>query len=508
MTATASTALLLLACVLLAPLIAAVILGFIGDRPGARLFNVAASTVTAGAALLLAAHIIKHGPVLALSEAFHLDALSALVLAITTFVTLTTSLHSVDYMHTECARGRFSRAQQRIYHAMFQFIAFALGLALSANNMGILWVAMEGATLATVLIVSLDRSRPALQAAWKFFVLCGVGILQALFGTVLLYMAAERVIGADEGALLWTHLAAIRTRLDPQIITLAFALLFVGYGTKMGLVPFHGWLPDAHAEGPTPVTAVLSGLLLGVALHAILRCKILADGALQTPVAGQLMIGFGLLSVLLAALLLARQQDLRKLLAWSSVEHMGILAIAFGLGGAAATLAGLMHLLGHALVKSGLYFSAAQAVQWSGTGQISGIRGLLGARPTLAWSLLLGTIAILGLPPFSLFPSEFMTISILLQRMPWAAAALLVALVIAFASITLQVRNMTLGEAQVEAAASPGPGHHRVGPLKRIDAIVGAAPALVHLAIALLLGLALPAWAENWLRQAVAVVAG
>jgi hydrogenase-4 component F len=355
-------------------------------------------------------------------------------------------------MRTECDRGRFSRAQQRIYHAMFQLIAFALGLALSANNLGILWVAMEGATLATVLVVSLDRSRPALQAAWKVFVRCGVGILQALFGTVLLYMAAERVIGADEGALLWTHLAAIRTQLDPQIVTLAFALLFVGYGTKMGLVPFHGWLPDAHAEGPTPVSAVLSGLLLGVALHAILRCKILADGALQTPVAGQLMIGFGLLSVVLAALLLARQQDLRKLLAWSSIEHMGILSIAFGLGGATATLAGLVHLVGHALVKSGLYFSAAQAVQWSGTGQIAGIRGLLSVRPALAWSLLLGAMAILGLPPFSLFPSELMMLSTLLETLPWVAAALLAALVIAFASIALRVRDRTLGAAAQEQA--------------------------------------------------------
>ncbi len=487
-----------LATLLIAPLVGALALAILGERPHARVLNIAASACAAGAALALALEVFDSEPILAAGETFHVDALSALMLLVTTFVTLTTAVHSADYLRIEVARGRFSVGQQRIYHALFQLIAFALCLALSANSLGIMWVAMEAATLATILVVSLDRSQAALAAAWKYFILCGVGILQALFGTVLLYMAAERVIGPDEGALLWTHLAAIRTRLDPQIITLAFALLFVGYGTKMGLVPLHGWLPDAHAEGPTPVTAVLSGLLLNVALYALLRCKVLADGALQTPVAGHLMIGFGLLGVVLAACLLGRQRDLRKLLAWSSIEHMGMLSIAFGLGGAAATFAGLLHLLGHALVKSGLYFSAAQAIQWAGTGQMAGIRGLMSARPVLAWSLLLGTLAILGLPPFSLFPSEFMTISIMIQKLPWAAALLIMALILAFASVLLRVRDMIFGNRVQAAVAASEP----------LRTAATAIPALLHLALALCLGLVMPVTLQRWLQQASAVIAG
>ena len=171
--------------------------------------------------------------------------------------------------------------RMRLYHSMYQLFSFTMLLALTTNNMGILWVAMEAATLTTVLLVSVYRTAASLEAAWKYFILCGVGIAQALFGTVLLYMAAEKMLGAEGGALLWTHLDARRAQLDPNIITLAFAFLLIGYGTKVGLVPLHNWLPDAHAEGPTPVSAVLSGLLLNVALYAVLRCKVLTDGALD-----------------------------------------------------------------------------------------------------------------------------------------------------------------------------------------------------------------------------------
>src|SRR4029079_4759385 len=178
--------------------------------------------------------------------------------------------------------------------------------------------------------VSVYRTAASLEAAWKYFILCGVGIAQALFGTVLLYMAAERVIPGGSGALLWTQLDAVKTQLDPRIITLAFAFLFIGYGTKVGLVPVHNWLPDAPAQGPTPLSAVLSGLLLNVALYAILRCKVLTDAALSSHLAGQLMMGFGLLSVVAASFLLTRQKDAKRMFAYSSVEHMGLMTFAFG----------------------------------------------------------------------------------------------------------------------------------------------------------------------------------
>jgi hydrogenase-4 component F len=213
-------------------------------------------------------------------------------------VGLTTAIFSRPYMRVERDHGKMTPPRLRLYHSMYQLFSFTMLLALTTNNLGIVWVAMEAATLTTVLLVSVYRTAASLEAAWKYFILCGVGIAQALFGTVLLYMAAEKVIGADRVVrCCGPHLDAVKGQLDPNIITLAFAFLFIGYGTKVGLVPVHNWLPDAHAEGPTPVSAVLSGLLLNVALYAVLRCKVLTDGALgSSQLSGRLMMGFGLLS--------------------------------------------------------------------------------------------------------------------------------------------------------------------------------------------------------------------
>src|SRR5450755_2048949 len=248
-------------------------------------------------------------------------------------------------------------------------------LALSTNNMGILWVAMEAATLTTVLLVSLYRTPESLEAAWKYFILCGVAIAQALFGTIRLSFAAEKVLGAEGGALLWTELNAVKGQLEPTVLSLAFVFLLVGYGTKVGLVPLHNWLPDAHAEGPTPVSAVLSGLLLNVALYAVVRCKVLVDGSTRTHHAKELMMGFGFQSVVVAALLLSRQKDVKRLFAYSSVEHMGIITFAFGMGGPIANFAALLHMTVHSLTKSAIFFAVGHAAQKAGSQVMDDIRG-------------------------------------------------------------------------------------------------------------------------------------
>src|SRR5690349_12605853 len=321
---------------LASPLAGAALLAGIGHRGFARDLNVAFSFATLLGAGALTARVIAEGPVLAWQGEFFLDPLNVFLVALTAFVAFTTAIFSRPYMRVEEEHGKMTPRRLRLYHSMYQLFSFTMLLALTTNNVGILWVAMEAATLTTVLLVSVYRTPASLEAAWKYFILCGVGIAQALFGTVLLYMAAEKVIGAEGGALLWTHLAGARTALEPQIITLAFAFLFVGYGTKVGLVPLHNWLPDAHAEGPTPVSAVLSGLLLNVALYAVLRCKVLTDGALGTPLAGRLMMVFGLLSVVTGAFFLSRQKDVKRMFAYSSIEHMGLSTFAFGIGGPVA----------------------------------------------------------------------------------------------------------------------------------------------------------------------------
>ena len=305
-----------------------------------RQVNVAISLLTFLAAAALTVRVIADGPLLVLDRQFFVDPFNVFLVALTAFVGFTTALFSRPYMRIEQEHGKLTAGRLRLYHSMYQLFNFTMLLALLTNNMGILWVAMEAATLATVLLVSLYRTPASLEAAWKYFILCGVGIAQALFGTILLYFAAEKLLGATGGALLWTELNNVKGQLEPTVLSLAFVFLLVGYGTKVGLVPLHNWLPDAHAEGPTPVSAVLSGLLLNVALYAVVRCKVLVEGSLHTSFARQLMMGFGLLSVVVAALLLSRQKDIKRLFAYSSIEHMGIITFAFGMGGAGRELRG------------------------------------------------------------------------------------------------------------------------------------------------------------------------
>ncbi|HEY3533589.1 MAG TPA: hydrogenase 4 subunit F, partial [Casimicrobiaceae bacterium] len=428
--------------VLALPLIGAAVLAFVGERPYASRVNVLASLATFLAAAALTIDVIVSGPMVALGRQFLVDPFNVFLVALTAFVAFTTSVFSRPYMLVEAEHGRLTVARLRLYHSMYQLFTFTMLLALLTNNVGVLWVAMEGATLTTVLLVSLYRTPASLEAAWKYFILCGVGIAQALFGTILLYFAAGKLLGAGGNALLWTELNAVRADLEPTVLAIAFVFLLVGYGTKVGLVPVHNWLPDAHAEGPTPVSAVLSGLLLNVALYAVVRCKVLVDGALPGAFAKNLMMGFGLVSVVVAAFLLLRQRDIKRLFAYSSIEHMGIITFAFGLGGPVANFAGLLHMTVHSLTKSAIFFAAGHAAQKTGTQIMQDIRGLVTISPVIGWGLALGALAILGMPPFGVFASEFLILTTAMREQPWATPFLLAALGVAFAAIFSKVQPM------------------------------------------------------------------
>ena len=259
---------------------------------------------------------------------------------------------------------------------MFQSMMFGMNLALVANNIGLMWVAVELATLTTVVMVGLYRTHEALEAAWKYFILGSVGIALALFGTTLVYVAALPVLGEGLPTMAWTNLIAHVANFEPAILNLAFVFLLLGYGTKVGLVPVHGWLPDAHAEGPTPISAVLSGLLLNVALYAVLRFKMLMAGNVGRRRAGAADDRHG-----------SRVADVRRvhavpaprhqtLFAYSSIEHMGIITFAFGIGGPLANFAGLLHMTMHSLTKSAIFYAVGHVAQIKGTQQIAEIRGL------------------------------------------------------------------------------------------------------------------------------------
>ncbi len=475
------------------PLAGAALLALVGHRPWAPWLNLAASTATFVAACVLTVEVIAQGPMQMLAEQFFIDPFNVFLVTLTAFIGMTTAAFSRPYMRIEHEHGKLSPTRLRLYHSMYQLFMFTMLLALSTNNMGILWVAMEAATLSTVLLVSLYRTKASLEAAWKYFILCGVGIALALFGTVLLYFAAERVLGSEGmRALLWTHLNAVKGRLEPSVIGIAFVFLLVGYGTKVGLAPLHSWLPDAHAEGPTPVSAVLSGLLLNVALYAVMRCKVLVEGSLHAAWPGQMLMGFGLLSVLVGAFLLWRQKDVKRMFAYSSIEHMGIITFAFGMGGPIANFAALLHMTGHALTKSAIFFTTGHATQKAGTQRMDAIQGLREQSPALGWGLMMGALAIVGLPPFGIFASEFLILTTAMQAQPWATPILLLALGVAFGAIFLRVQGMVFGASTLRKLP-----HHP-------DMI----PVFVHLGLVLLLGLWIPAFLVSWWHLAASMIGG
>ncbi|MGA8260329.1 MAG: hydrogenase 4 subunit F [Arenicellales bacterium] len=476
------------------PAAGAIVLGLIRRLGWAGWLNVALCAVSFAASVRLAWLVAGTGEIA--GSNFRVDAFNVYLVVLTSFVGLTTSIFSRPYMRHVCETGRTNEAGMRVYHAMYQGFMFTMLLALTTDNLGVLWVAIEGATLTTVLLVSLYRTPEAVEAAWKYFILCGVGIALALFGTVLTYFAARRVLYEPALGLSWSALFAHASGLEPSVMSLAFVFLLVGYGTKVGLVPMHQWLPDAHSEGPTPMSAVLSGLLLNVALYALIRVKMLVDGSLagtDTPhMAGYLLMGFGMVSFLVAGLFLHRQRDIKRMFSYSSIEHMGLMTFAFGVGGPLATFGALLHMLVHSLTKSAIFVTVGHAAQIAGTQSINHIRGLIRTQPAVGWSLLIAVAAVAGFPPFGVFTSEFLVLTATMNAQPWLTLALLTGFGVAFAGLFRHLQPMVYGAA---------PEGQRPVPANMI-------PVYAHLVLVLWLGLAIPGFLAAWLDRATQLIAG
>ena len=477
--------------VLLIPFTGILFFAFAGHRQETGRLNVRFNAVTLAATVWLAINVLNNGTILSSGKAFIIDSFNVYLIVLTAFIGLTTAIFSAPYMEHEKELGKLTERRLKLYYSMYQGFMLAMYLVLTTNNMGVMWVAMEGATLATVLLVSLYRTPESIEAAWKYFILCGVGIAQALFGTILLYYAAVQ-IGDGDNALLWSVLFDNARQLNPEILEIAFVFMLIGYGTKIGLVPLHNWLPDAHSEGPTPMSAVLSGLLLNDALYAVVRNKMLVDGATQGNLAGLLMMGFGMLSFLVAALFLHRQKDIKRLFSYSSIEHMGVMTFAFGMGGPLATFAALLHMTVHSLTKSAIFVTVGHAAQLAGTQNMERIRGLIKTQPKIGWGLLIGTVAIAGFPPFGVFTSEFLVLLATMHSYPWLAPLLLLGIGIAFAGLFRHIQPMVYGE-QPEGQL----------PIK-----ANLWPVMIHLALVLWLGLAIPDFLANWFSQATLLISG
>lgn len=475
---------LAVAAVLLIPAIAAAVLALISSYRLGAAINVVATALTLAAASLLVVSPTTPSPY------FNVDDFNIFLIILNTFVAFTTSVFSASYIGHELASGRLTAGYLRFYHAMYQVLMLAMNLALLANNIGLMWVAIELATLTTVMMVGIYRTPAALEAAWKYFILGSVGIALALFGTILIYLAARPAVGQGFDAMAWTMLLAHAPSFDPALLNLAFIFLLLGYGTKVGLAPLHAWLPDAHAEGPTPISAVLSGLLLNVALYALLRFKILLTANAAALAPGGLMIGMGLVSLTFAALMLYHRRDIKRMFAYSSIEHMGIITFAFGLGGPIASFAGLFHMTMHSLTKSAIFFAVGHISQAKGTQQLADIRGLSESHPVLAWGLILGVIAIAGMPPFGIFMSEFLVITSTFAREPLLAIPLVSGLLIGIGALVLRMQGLAFGPT--------------TGPNAPVHA--SYLPLFVHLAIVLAAGVFLPNAVVAWFRTVAAMI--
>jgi len=470
--------------ILIIPALAAAILAALpGYRLAARV-NVLAALLTFLSALALLV-TPEHAAGFLL-----VDDLNIVFIVLTTLIGFTTSVFSTGYIAHELETGRLTPLYLRFYHAMYQVLMFAMNLALTANITGLMWVAIELATLTTVLMVGIYRTHEALEAAWKYFILGSVGIALALFGTILVYMAAQPVVGEGLDAMRWTVLVENVAQFDPSLLNVAFIFLLLGYGTKVGLAPLHAWLPDAHAEGPTPISAVLSGLLLNVALYAVLRFKILlaANGEAIAP--GPLMVAMGLTSVLFASFMLYRRRDIKRLFAYSSIEHMGIIAFAFGMGGPLANFAGLLHMSMHSLSKSAIFFSIGHITRIKGTQKIAEIGGLTETHPALGWTLVVGVAAIAGLPPFGIFTSEFLVVSSTFSREPLLAVAIVLGLLVSIGALFARLNGLAFGEPL--GATTPD----------RMSYL----PIFAHFALVLIAGIWLPPALVVWFQNVAALL--
>ncbi len=422
-------------------------------RPGPDVAAVAASAVVlaAGAAVAVAT---RDGDVLALGHVLRADALTAVMLLVIGAVATVATWAGVGHVRRELATGRTTPRGARRYRILVPLFVATMAGAVLAANLGVMWAAIEATTIVTALLVGHHGGRRAVEATWKYVIVCSVGIALAYLGTVLVYYASQHAGGpaaagaVPEGTLDWAELVARGGALDPGVMRIAIVLLLLGFGTKAGLVPMHGWLPDAHSQAPAPVSALMSGVLLSVAVYALLRYRVVAVASLDPAFLRGLVLTVALASVALAASLLLGQRDYKRMLAYSSIEHMGLAVLGVAVGTRAAVAAVLLHVLGHGLAKSVLFCGAGRVLEVTGTTRIADVRGLLVREPALGGALALAFAALLGLPPFSLFASELALARATADAgLGWVVAVALALLLVAFVAIARPVAGMLLGPA-------------------------------------------------------------
>jgi len=426
----------------------------------------------------------------------YVDQLSAVLLLVVAVLTFTAVLFSVSYMEQELMDGHISLKMLPRYYGLLNVFVFTMISVLVVGNLGLMWVAVEATTLASALLVAFYFNRSALEAAWKYVMVCTVGICLALLGTIILYYAQVNAVGPESPALDWVVLKNSSAGLDPAMAKLAFIFILIGYGTKAGLAPMHTWLPDAHSQAPSPVSGLLSGALLSCALYAIIRNMIVVQGAIGSEFVQYLLIGFGMASILIAVPFILVQHDLKRLLAYSSVEHIGLITVGLGIGTPLAVYAALLHIVNHAAAKSMLFYLAGIITQQYHTKNIMRIRGLVSAAPMVGTLFIIAILTITGSPPFNIFISKFLLVWAAFAAGHWLLGALTLLLLSGvFAGMMYYCLRMAFGHTPRKLEFTP----------------IGApAMAAMFLSMGIIVvgGLYVPPWFHTILTQAAAIVVG
>lgn len=450
---------MLLVALLLVPLVAGMACLAIRSLRWLERVNLLAFVGVAGIAVALAHEVLVNGPVQTWSGFLYADALSALVILLTGIVALVCAFYAVGHFRFDREHAKAGTGQVRGYYRLTPFFVFTMLLVTLANNLGVMWVALEGTGLACVLLIAFYNEKTSLEAAWKYIIIGSVGIALALFGTILVYYSAASTYGAHESVgMNWSWLITVADKFDPAAMRLGFIMVLLGYGTKAGLAPMHTWKPDAYSEAPIPAATLLSAGMLNCAVYGIARFYVLAAKCLGTEFPGNLLIVFGLASIVVAVPFIVVQRNYRRLLAYSSIEHAGIMATAIGFGGKLGMLGAMLHMFFHATTKPLLFFCAGNVQQHFGTPYSRKIRGAIHTLPLTGALLVMAMFAVTAVPPFGLFQSEFTILSGgFAMNHPVVSMVFMVAIVAIFAGFLQHVVHLVLGQGKTAPPAKPCP---------------------------------------------------
>jgi hydrogenase-4 component F len=439
---------MLLLLLLALPLCAGAVVAVFGWTRVTSWLCVVDAAAMGGLAVWLAVRVADGATFHAAGGLLRADALSGFMVLLVAILTLLATSSAVGYVRAEIEHGHTTAAATRWYGALVMAFVATMLFALLAANVALMWVAIEGTTIVTAFLVGHRRTRASLEASWKYVIIGSVGIILAFLGTILLALAARHAGLTSAHSLDWEALTSAHARFDPGVVKLGAALLMLGYGTKVGLAPMHTWLPDAHSQAPAPVSALMSGVLLSVAFYAVLRWKVVIDGVLGIQFLRILLAGAGLLSLTVAALMMIAQRDYKRLLAYSSIEHMGLVAIAASVGTRLAIAALLLHVLAHGLAKGVAFVCSGEILLQEGTTEIASVRGLLARNPLLGGTFGFALIALLGMPPFGLFASEIAIARAGFSAgMGWVITIAFVILLVVVAAVVTHAQRMLLGPA-------------------------------------------------------------